>query len=99
MTGCGIERSQGGCEDLAHSAGRSEQRSSPQCNERKLEESIRRNDPDSYDWSIEPPLGRVAHGVPHQVDRLRCLGNAVVPQQVYPILKGIAEIEKEKKGE
>lgn len=46
-------------------------------------------------WAIEPPLGRVANGVPHRVDRLRCLGNAVVPQQVYPILAGIAQIEQE----
>ena len=45
-------------------------------------------------WVVEPPMGRVAHGVPRRVDRLRCLGNAVVPQQVYPILKAIAEIEK-----
>ncbi len=45
-------------------------------------------------WSVEPTVGRVAHGVPHRVDRLRCLGNAVVPQQVYPILAVIAQIEK-----
>lgn len=31
-------------------------------------------------WKSEPALGRVAHGVPSRVDRLRGLGNAVVPQ-------------------
>lgn len=31
-------------------------------------------------WRLEPPVGRVAHGVPARVDRLRALGNAVVPQ-------------------
>lgn len=31
-------------------------------------------------WAVEPDVGRVAHGVPHRVDRLRGLGNAVVPQ-------------------
>ena len=31
-------------------------------------------------WQIEPDVGRVAHGVPSRVDRLRGLGNAVVPQ-------------------
>lgn len=31
-------------------------------------------------WSTEPDVGRVAHGVPARVDRLRSLGNAVVPQ-------------------
>ena len=44
-------------------------------------------------WATEPELGRVAYGVPARVDRLKCLGNAVVPQQIYPILKYIAEIE------
>ena len=31
-------------------------------------------------WQTEPDVGRVAHGVPSRVDRLRGLGNAVVPQ-------------------
>ena len=31
-------------------------------------------------WAIEPDVGRVAYGVPNRVDRLRGLGNAVVPQ-------------------
>lgn len=31
-------------------------------------------------WAAEPDVGRVAHGVPARVDRLRALGNAVVPQ-------------------
>ena len=31
-------------------------------------------------WKVEPDVGRVAHGVPSRVDRLRGLGNAVVPQ-------------------
>lgn len=44
-------------------------------------------------WSVEPNVGRVANGVPNRVDRLKCLGNAVVPYQAYPIFKAIADIE------
>lgn len=40
-------------------------------------------------WSVEPDVGRVAHGISARVDRLKCLGNAVVPQQFYPIFRAI----------
>lgn len=42
-----------------------------------------------YDW--EPP--RVANGVKDRVGRLRALGNAVNPVQVYPILYAIKRID------
>lgn len=31
-------------------------------------------------WRAEPGLDRVADGIPHRVDRLEALGNAIVPQ-------------------
>lgn len=42
-------------------------------------------------WGTEPKLGRLAYGVPSRVDRLRCLGNAVVPQIVELIGRAIIE--------
>ena len=33
-------------------------------------------------WDVEPDVGRVAHGIPNRVDRVRALGNAVVPDVV-----------------
>jgi DNA (cytosine-5)-methyltransferase 1 len=37
-------------------------------------------------WKPESSMGRVAHGIPSRVDRLRGLGNAVVPQ--IPMMLG-----------
>ena len=45
-------------------------------------------------WPLEPDVGRVADGIPNRVDRIRCLGNAVVPQQFYPFFQLIADIER-----
>jgi DNA (cytosine-5)-methyltransferase 1 len=41
-------------------------------------------------WSTEPNVGRMAHGIPNRVDRLRCLGNSVVPLQAREAFKELA---------
>jgi DNA (cytosine-5)-methyltransferase 1 len=41
-------------------------------------------------WAFEPDVGRVAHGVPNRVDRLRMLGNSVVPLQVELAFRELA---------
>ena len=47
-------------------------------------------------WAAEPDVGRVAHGVPNRVDRLKQLGNAVVPQ--IPQLLGEAILDWERQA-
>ena len=51
-----------------------------------------RGEPTQADfWAVEPNVGRVAHGIPNRVDRLKQLGNSVVPQ--IPELLGYAILE------
>ena len=64
--------------------------------QKKSKQEIRKWSCDCSWWETEPDVGRVANGVSARVDRLRCLGNAVVPQQAYPIFKAIAEFEEGK---
>ena len=81
------------CETMCHGLqdGATETIRKPRTNER-----LERSDW----WAAEPDVGRVAHGVPNRVDRLKCLGNAVVPQQAYPIFKALAEeLQREKSSE
>ena len=40
-------------------------------------------------WLTEPSVGRVAHGIPKRVDRLKGLGNAIVPQIAQKIGEAI----------
>jgi DNA (cytosine-5)-methyltransferase 1 len=42
---------------------------------------------DSSWWESEPDVGRVVNGLPHRVDRIKCLGNSVVPLQVKEAFK------------
>ncbi len=48
----------------------------------RKQESITSFAAETSQWDVEPDVGRVAHGVPSRVDRLKGLGNAVVPQVV-----------------
>lgn len=48
-------------------------------------------------WKSEPAVGRVAHGIPNRVDRIRSLGNSVVPQ--IPEIIGYAILQSIKQNE
>jgi DNA (cytosine-5)-methyltransferase 1 len=55
------------------------------------------------EWSgrsrlYQPKLLRTFNGIPRQVDRIRALGNTVVPKQIYPILAAIKQINDMKEG-
>jgi len=48
------------------------------------------------DGTWEEGIPRIAASVPDRVNRLKCLGNAVVPEQFYLIFRAITEIERNK---
>ena len=74
-------------EELRVSACGDESRQPASCpNETKRSEGRR--------WPPEPELGRVAHGIPHRMDRLKGLGNAVVPQVAEHLGNIIMEMER-----
>lgn len=45
-------------------------------------------------WATEPDMDRVAHGIPNRVDRIKALGNSVVPQIPEIIGRFILETRK-----
>jgi DNA (cytosine-5)-methyltransferase 1 len=79
--------------DLAGYAGQ-DARSIPYSNREGLSQSERKwklSGPSQ--WATEPDVGRVAHGIPDRVDRLRALGNALTPQQAEWIGRLIVSAE------
>jgi DNA (cytosine-5)-methyltransferase 1 len=48
-------------------------------------------------WLPEPNVGRVAHGVPNRVAKLRGLGNAIVPQVASEIIRCINQVMEDNK--
>lgn len=59
-------------------------RNSKENRERKINRAF-----DDSIWSFEPGVGRVANGIPNRMDRIKGLGNAIVPQVAYEIFKAI----------
>jgi DNA (cytosine-5)-methyltransferase 1 len=75
----------------ADTAGREERHATPIANEPGP--PAWRIDAERDFWLTEPDVGRVANGVPRRVDRLKALGNAVVPQ--IPEMIGHAILQAE----
>jgi len=45
-------------------------------------------------WETEPGVGRVVDGLPGRVDRLKGLGNAIVPQVAFEIFSAIGAVSR-----
>ena len=66
----------------------------------KAPENLRATPPESggvrggQRWAAEPRMDRVAHGIPNRVDRLRGLGNAIVPQVAERLLRWMLELDE-----
>ena len=45
-------------------------------------------------WDVEPNVGRVAHGIPGRVHRLKGLGNSIIPQIAEEIGRAIIKAMK-----
>ncbi len=82
-----------GSDDVAYTASKRQQRSRlhgrPQHQAQNKDGQADRADNSRQEatqfWLPEPAVGRVANGIPRRVDRLRGLGNAIVPQIAYRI--------------
>ena len=75
----------------------------PQCSRRGKKQkcelgsknkTIFKNDGKKNWWRAQSNLGRVVYGIPPELDRLKALGNSIIPQIAELLFRRIAEIEK-----
>ena len=85
-----FERSSSTSSSSADTNGKGSQRYGSEYQLRKSQEE--RKTSWSRWWEFEPNVGRVAYGIPKRVDRLKSLGNSLVPQIPYYIGKTILEV-------
>lgn len=62
--------------------------------QRHTEKAKTNGDTQGIQWQLESPVGRVANGIPHRMDRLRGLGNALVPQAAEFLGRLIMKVEQ-----
>ena len=87
-----------GSSERASLVGESSDANSQGLQGRRSEQQLRKDEtkrPTSWDswWESEPSVGRVANGIPHRVDRLKGLGNSLVP--AIPFIIGQSILEEE----
>ena len=87
-----------GSSERASLVGESSDTNSQGLQGRRSEQQLRENEterPTSWDswWESEPSVGRVANGIPHRVDRLKGLGNSLVP--AIPFIIGQSILREE----
>jgi len=89
-------------DDVAHAASQRQQGSrlhgrsqhSAQNKDRQADRADNGGQRNAQFWLSEPAVGRVANGIPRRVDRLRGLGNAIVPQiamRIGQTIKAVAD--------
>ena len=91
----GVSENIHGIDSDTESIGLQRQSDEQICGGGTLQTSIRRTSGSHsawQNWPDEPNICRVVDGVPNRVDRIKSLGNAVVPQQFYIFFQLIADL-------